>query len=217
MRLEHGRVGLELHTLAASSGPPLLLLHELYGSSADWNMETLRWPGPVYGLDFTGHGRSDHLRGGAYLPELLLADADTALTRIGDACVAGRGFGAYVALLLAGARAASVPASLLLPGRGLAGGGDRPSFAPEVFTHYLAPTGEPASGADRRVRALELDVRPADYAAVFARSARRLLLREEGTPRPPWWRAVGATAAAVVIDGGEADCFRALLAAASAT
>ena len=36
------------------------------------------WPGPVYGLDFTGHGASTVPVGGGYSAEMLLADADTA-------------------------------------------------------------------------------------------------------------------------------------------
>ena len=36
MRIKHGRVTLELHELARRDGPALLLLHALFGSSADW-------------------------------------------------------------------------------------------------------------------------------------------------------------------------------------
>ena len=60
------------------------------------------WPGPVYALDFTGHGRSDVPAGGGYSAEILLADADHALAHLGTATVVGRGLGAYIALMLGG-------------------------------------------------------------------------------------------------------------------
>ena len=61
------------------------------------------WHGPIAALDFTGHGLSTIPRGGGYTAEVLLADADAALRAVGEATVLGRGLGAYVALLLAGA------------------------------------------------------------------------------------------------------------------
>src|SRR5262249_24458560 len=86
MRLTHGRITLELHQLAQASGPTVLLLHALGGSSADWSAPsgaalgepTATWPGSIYALDFCGHGRSQRLTGGGYYPELLLGDADVA-------------------------------------------------------------------------------------------------------------------------------------------
>ena len=57
------------------------------------------WPGPVVGLDFVGHGASSIPNGGGYSAEILLADADTALRHLGEVTVAGRGLGAYIALL----------------------------------------------------------------------------------------------------------------------
>jgi pimeloyl-ACP methyl ester carboxylesterase len=214
MRIRHGRVGLELHRLADGGDPALLLLHELYGSGRDWDVQATGWPGRVYALDFSGHGRSDRLRGGAYLPEMLVGDADAALARIGGAAVAGRGVGAYVALLLAAARRDDVPAALLLPGRGLSGGAARPSFEAEVFGRYLSPPGEAPLGVDQRVHVLDIDVRPADYAERFARAARRLLLYEDGGARPPWWVAAGACAGVVETSAGDEEVFRRLHAAA---
>src|SRR4030095_14377617 len=100
--LRHGRVTLALHALrAAEGGCALLCLHGLHGSSEDLAELAGGWPGPVCALDFAGHGRSAWCRGGVYSPELLAGDADVALARIGTACVAGIGLGAYVALLLA--------------------------------------------------------------------------------------------------------------------
>lgn len=189
MRLTHGRVELELHPLRDGPGPKLLLLHALFGSSADWNELPPLWPGPVFALDFSGHGRSDAVTGGGYSPELLMADADTALAHLGSAALAGAGIGAYVALLLAGARAAAVPAALLLPGAGLAGEGPQPDFHGRRLPLDVPAGDEPEAGKhDPLVRALNRDARPPEYAALFARAARRLLLVEIDAP-PPWWNA----------------------------
>ena len=190
MRIHHARTGIALHELAHGDGLPLLLLHQLGGSSADWGALAPRWPGRVIGVDFSGHGESEPLRGGAYWPELLLGDADVALEQIAPAAVAGAGLGAYIALLLAGSRPKSVPAALLLPGRGLAGGGPQPDFD-RPFLTALTPSDHPPlpAGCDPLCVALNLDPRPPEYAAVFAAAAHRLLLLENGEPRPPWWDA----------------------------
>ena len=187
MRLTHGRVTLELHELARRDGPSLLLLHSLYGSSADWGEAPATWHGSVFALDFAGHGQSDRVVGGGYHPELLVGDADAALAHIGSAAVAGAGLGAYIALLLAGARRDAVPAALLLPGAGLWGGGALPDFERD-FPDFDAAGGG-AGLYDPLVRTLDRDVRPVDYAESFAHAARWLLLAEDGTPRPPWWEA----------------------------
>lgn len=190
--LPHGRVTLALHALHDGGGTPLLLLHELYGSHADWARSAQCWPGPVYAIDFCGHGSSRPLQGGGYYPELLAADADAALGHTGPAALAGAGLGAYVALLLAGGRPKSVPAALLLPGAGLLGGGTSPD--PQRDGQWLtgASAGAPRADCDPRVRVLERYVRPPAYVQPFAREARKLLLAE-GVEEPPW----GAAAAAV--------------------
>ena len=200
MRIKHGRVTLELHQFARREGPPLLLLHGLYGSSADWGEAPGSWPGAVWALDFAGHGRSESVAGGAYYPELLAGDADAALAHIGRAALAGAGVGAYVALLLAGARRDTVRAALLLPGAGLAGGGALPDFQRD-FPHPVFATREPGLH-DPLVSVLDRDVRPVDYAEAFARAARRLLLLEDGQSRPQWWEATrhGPTAETVTAD-----------------
>ncbi|MBI4518709.1 MAG: alpha/beta hydrolase [Deltaproteobacteria bacterium] len=195
MRIRHGRIALELHQVRRGDGPALLLLHGLYEESASWGEAPAVWAGSIYALDFSGHGRSEWLTGGGYTPELLAADADAALAQIGRAALAGAGVGAYVALLLAGTRPELVPAALLLSGAGLAGGGAQPDFTGPRFPllDSPAPDEPPASETTRHdplVRALARDVRPPDYAAPFAHAARRLLLLEDGTPRPPWWQAV---------------------------
>ena len=108
--LHHGHVELALHELAGGSGRALLLLHGLGERTPSTRPAwTEQWPGPVYGLDFTGHGESTVTRGGGYTAELWTADADVALSELGDGIVlVGAGVSAYVALLLAGARPQSV-------------------------------------------------------------------------------------------------------------
>jgi len=149
---------------------------------------------------------SDSVRGGAYSTELLAGDADTALAQVGRAAVAGAGVGAYVSLLLAGARPELVPAALLLPGRGLAGGGAWPVFTETSrrIAPLFAEDARPPGGEDPRVRRLEYDIRPPDYAVTLARAARRLLLVEDGGARPPWWEAVRGCPMAEVVSAGEA-------------
>ena len=195
IRLHHGRTTLALHELAHGDGLPLLALHGLGGSSADLAELAEAWPGRVLGLDFSGHGRSDHVRGGVYWPELLVADADIALEQLSRAALFGVGLGAYVALLLAGARAAAVPAALLLPGAGLDGHGSEPDFD-RPFLSSLTPSEHPPlpAGVDPMACSLGLDPRPPAYAARFAAAATRLVLLEDDAPRPPWWEAARAHA-----------------------
>jgi pimeloyl-ACP methyl ester carboxylesterase len=198
--LRHGRIWLELHERRRGDGVPLLLLHGLGGSARDFGSGYDAWGGPVYALDFSGHGASERLRGDAYYPELLAADGDAALAEIGSAALAGVGLGAYVALLLAGARSEAVPGALLSPGAGLDGGGAEPDpGAPEGLAHALAE-------GDAALReALASDLRPPEYAAELAGAARRLWLLEDGAPRPPWWeaarRGAGAAPVASLADG----------------
>jgi pimeloyl-ACP methyl ester carboxylesterase len=202
MRITHGRHRLELHELAQRDGAPLLLLHALFGSSDDWGETAALWPGSVYALDFPGHGGSDWLRGGAYYPESLVADADAALRHVGRAAVAGAGLGAYVALLLAGARSADVPAALLLPGAGLFGAGPQPDFDAD-FPDLTVPAADEPVGhrADPMVRVLECFPRPPAYVEALARAARRLLLLEDDGGRPPWWAAARRSPAATPLQG----------------
>jgi pimeloyl-ACP methyl ester carboxylesterase len=212
MRLKHGHIWLELHELQAGDGLPLLLLHALAGSSADWKTPP-RWPGPVYALDFCGHGASDWLAGGSYYPEMLAADADTALAHLGRAAVAGAGLGAYIALMLAGARPAQVPAVLLLPGAGLEGAGSVPEFEapfPNVSDIAKRPTGQ----SDPFIALLEYFVRPEVYAEALAEAANRIVLIDNGDATPPWWQAVrGRGNARVMAD--EREAFEHLARAAS--
>lgn len=200
--LINGRTSLHLRQLDEGNGTPLLLLHDLFGSMEDWQRPALQeavekaWDGPVWALDFAGHGDSAWRPGGAYYPELFATDADAALEEIGSACVAGIGLGAYVALLLAGARAEKVPGGLLLPGTGMAGGGPEPALAPnpnslEELARASGGT-ETASdtATDPRVILAQNDIRPVDYACSFGTRSAGLVLAEDGHPRPGWWESL---------------------------
>lgn len=194
IELRHARVHLALHRLQEGHGMPLLLLHELGGSAADWASQRSAWEGPVYALDLSGHGRSGHVRGGGYVPEWWAADAGIALAFMkSEAIVVGAGVSAYIALLLAGARPAAVRCSVLLPGEGLDGGGSEPDFS----SMPVPLRGSHESGAlrdlpllDPAVRYSELEIRPAWYAKPFAEAAQRIVLVEDEQPRPPWWSAL---------------------------
>ena len=93
--LTHNRARLAMHCLRGGEGRPLLLLHGLGEESPlvvpPWAEP---WRGPVWALDFTGHGESEIPLGGGYSAEILLADADHALAHLGTATVVGRGLGA---------------------------------------------------------------------------------------------------------------------------
>lgn len=204
MRLRHARQHLELHQLSDRSGRSLLLLHELFGSSEDWQAVSDAWPGPVYALDFPGHGRSDWLAGGAYWPEYFAASVDIALQQIGAAAIAGAGFGAYMALLIAGGRPDLVPAALLLPGAGLAGIGSDPDLS-RPLPDFAALTSRASPGSDPLVAGVELYWRPTEYVEMLAASAHCLLLAEDDNPRPPWWEQARKSRAARSVEGMLAD------------
>lgn len=190
--LTHGRIRLALHRLRDGTGRPLLLLHGLGERTPPVAPDFCAgWPGPVTGLDFTGHGSSTVPAGGGYSCEVLMADADAALAHLGEATVVGRGLGAYVGLLLAGARPQLVRGTALLDGPGLAGGGERPG-SPRLS--WTAP-GAVAPPDPFALSELTADVRPADYAGSFARQAVQLSGLAEpitvcGIGRPPWVEAV---------------------------
>ena len=116
----------------------------------------------------------------------MLADADIALAHLGEATVVGRGLGAYVALMLAGARPQLVRGAVLCDGPGLWGGATGPTSTSfhSVDPPYDAP--DPNALID-----LSRDLRPPDYAALFV----RLALEHSGLAdpitvaaivRPPW-------------------------------
>jgi pimeloyl-ACP methyl ester carboxylesterase len=147
--------------------------------------------------------------GGAYYPELWAADADAALATLGEAVVLGLGLGAYVALLLAGGRPGQVRCAVLGPGAGLEGGGPAlirpPEGMPDVSA--IARSNELLASPktdETALAAQHLHVRPPDYARRFAERARRIVLLEDGTPRPPWWGAVREGGTAETVTGGRA-------------
>ena len=192
--LQHGRIRLALHRLQAAGtadSHPLLLLHGLGESQAahpGWSYTP--WPGAVYALDFTGHGASTIPAGGGYTCEVLMGDVDIALAHIGPATVCGRGLGAYVALLIAGARPDRVLGAILLDGPGMAG-------SCSTSTPYIpfVDTAQPAPPDPFALAELATDPRPPEYAARFAMLASQnshlphpitVCTREQ----PPWLRAV---------------------------
>ena len=198
--IRHGKIELALHRvrdgLDGDDHRALLLLHGLGERTPDAAPGSVeQWPGPIWGLDFTGHGESSVPVGGGYTAEILLADADHALRRLGSATVVGRGLGSWIAMLLAGAHPDAVRGAVLTDGPGLIGGGVQPG-SPFV----IEPPAEVGSGESPDPFALvELarDVRPPDYAARFVRFV------VEGSPldepiavatvsRPEWIEAVAA-------------------------
>ena len=201
----HNRCQLALHRLRAGEGRPLLLLHGLGERSPDAAPAYAdRWPGPVVALDFTGHGESTKPIGGGYTAEILLADGDAALTHLGGATIVGRGLGAYIGLLLAGARAEMVLGTVLADGPGLSGGPSVPTSQPVFSFESVDGTPDPYALIE-----LGRDLRPPDYAATFSRMAvQRSALDEPITVvarfRPSWLRAVaeepGVCEAASVAD-----------------
>ena len=189
VRLRHNKVELALHTLRDSEGPRLLLLHGL-GERAPREVPSyIEWPGSVHALDFTGHGDSTIPLGGGYTTEILMGDVDAALAHLGPSTVLGRGLGAYVALLIAGARAELVRGAVLTDGPGLFGGPSGPT-SPLVAE---VPVMGPASSTPDPFALIELsrDIRPEDYALTFARQAIEhsdldFPLAVAAIGRPPW-------------------------------
>jgi pimeloyl-ACP methyl ester carboxylesterase len=199
--LRHNAIDLALHRLRPGQGRPLLLLHGL-GEQTPGEPPgfTAPWPGPVWGLDFTGHGASTVPRGGGYSAEVLMGDADAALTHLGPSTVVGRGLGAYVALLIAGARPHLVRGVALTDGPGIAGGGVGPTSTALVSVDHdaVAPP-DPWALVE-----LARDVRPPDYATAFARSATQLSGLDEPIAVCARWRP--AWLAAVAGEYGVAEC-----------
>ena len=164
--LVNGSLRLALHTLAEGEGRPLLLLHGLGEQSPMSRPEwTSVWNGPVLALDFTGHGESDVPVSGGYTPEGLMSDVDAVLAGHGPVTIVGRGFGAWVGLLVAGARTSHVHGVVLFDGSGAVGGGSQP---PTPYVNVL-----PASGTTKpdpyALLELSRDPRPPDYALDYVR------------------------------------------------
>lgn len=192
--VRHNRLRLALYRLRDAPDPtvrPLLLLHGLGERTlARPPVVAADWPGEVWGLDFTGHGRSAVPRGGGYTAEILMADVDAALAELGPVTVLGRGLGAYVALLIQGGRPALVHGAVLTDGPGIIGGGVGPSAPRITVAEVSEQTPDPFALAE-----LTTDVRPPDYAVDYLRQAVRYSPLGEpvtlaGRVRPPWMAAL---------------------------
>lgn len=188
--IRHNKIDLALHHLTAGTGLPLLMLHglgeETVAPTEPWD----RWDGPVYGLDFTGHGASTVPRGGGYSAELLMSDVDVALAELGPSAVYGRGLGAYVGLLVAGARPDLVMGVVLADGPGLAGGGSGPGSA-----SWFQPADAGQAPDPFALHELARDIRPPDYVTNFvhllmAGSALDSPVIVTARTRPSWLDAV---------------------------
>jgi pimeloyl-ACP methyl ester carboxylesterase len=207
--LRHHRAELALHRLrdgAVDGARPLLLLHGLgERTPASPPPNTSAWPGPVFGLDFTGHGASTIPAGGGYSAEILLADADTAVRHLGSCTVVGRGLGAYVGLLLAAARPDAVHGTVLLDGPGMIATDNGPgSSSPLTIDPAALVPPDPFALLE-----MGRDIRTADYASVLARMA--LVGSTVESPivvatinRPAWVAAVADEPGVVVGDTADA-------------
>ena len=184
--LRHNRVDIALHELTSGDGAPLLVLHGLGEQTALPREPWSAWPGPVFGIDFTGHGASTVPAGGGYTAEVLMSDVDVALAEIGPAAILGRGLGGYVGLLTD-------------DGPGLSGGGSGPGSGT-----WFSPSDVDGSSPDPfALFELSNDVRPGDYVTGFvhllmANSAMDQPLIVTARNRPPWLAAVAAEPGVVV-------------------
>jgi pimeloyl-ACP methyl ester carboxylesterase len=195
VELVHNRARLALHRLRDGGGRPLLILHGLGERAPAEVPATLEsWPGPVWALDLTGHGASSRSTGGGYSAEVLMADTDTALRHLGPSIVYGRGLGAYVALLTAGARPDLVTGAILDDGPGMLGGGPGPSGT-VLLGIDVGHDGDSNTPDPFALSELARDPRPPDYASAFARLALQgspldTPLAVVAVTRPEWLAAV---------------------------
>lgn len=219
--LRHNKVDLALWDLTEGQGRTgrrLLVLHGLgEATRADGFGLVDAWPGPVAGLDLTGHGASSIPVGSGYFCEVLMGDVDVALGALGavgaddgdgddptPVTVAGRGLGGYIALLIAGARPDLVAGAVILDGPGLRGGGEAPSTLVLQRPEPTGTTPDPMALVE-----LGLDIRPADYARTFAWQAAALSPLDEpiavaAINRPPWLAEVVDQPGVVVADLADA-------------
>lgn len=191
--LQHNRVSLALHKVKEGPGRPLLLLHGLGEDARNMSRLQFAWNGPVWALDFTGHGESTVPHGGGYSAEILMADVDIVLRHIGEATILGRGLGGYVGFLIAGARPQSVRGVVILDGPGLAGGAVQVTSSSEIAT--AARTG--TAPDPWALIELSRDARPPNYAVTFVRLATSGSTLDEPIAvtckvNPPWIEAISA-------------------------
>ncbi len=195
IELQHNKITLALHELGSATAdescPPLLLLHGLGEQTQMPAPPWDQWPGGIFGLDFTGHGQSTVPAGGGYTCEILMSDVDIALAHLGPCTVLGRGLGAYVGLMVAGARPDLVRGVVLADGPGIRGGGSEPTSAT-----WLDPGDNDGMSPDKLALAeLSNDLRPPDYATSFvhllmALSDMEAPLVVTAKNRPSWLAAV---------------------------
>lgn len=194
VQLRHNRISLALHQVRAGTGRALLLLHGLGEDAESMSKLEVQWTGPVWALDFTGHGRSSVPRGGGYSAEILMADVDIALRHLGEVTIVGRGLGGYVGFLIAGARPHLVKGVVIIDGPGLSGGAIHATSSSEI-----ASAGPRAGMAPDPWALVELsrDARPPNYAVTFTRLAVNGSDLDEPVAvatrvAPPWIEAISA-------------------------
>ena len=120
--LEARRVGsIDYHV--GGSGPPLLLVHGLAGSTGNWVelVPDLVGSYRVISIDLPGHARSEPLLRGATMEDFAAAAAAVLEAEgVQQAIVAGHSFGGLVAIRLARSRPELVRALLLVSPAGIA-------------------------------------------------------------------------------------------------
>jgi pimeloyl-ACP methyl ester carboxylesterase len=194
VHLQHNRITLALHEIQSGTGRPLLLLHGLGESAQAMHSMNIQWNGPIWALDFTGHGHSTVPHGGGYSAEILMADVDIALRHLGQATIVGRGLGGYVAFLIAGARPELVRGVVIVDGPGISGGAIHATSSSEITSAGIRTGSTPDPWA---LIELSRDARPPNYAITFTRLAVTASPIDEPiavTTRvtPPWIEAIRA-------------------------
>jgi len=153
---------------AGESGPALLLVHGLGGSSAHWlpQLAALANECRVFAIDLRGHGRSAASPGAdyeiaAHAADLLAVADSLGLNRF---ALAGHSFGGWVALEVAAAHPQRVTALALVDP-----GGDTSGEAPESVESALAAVREePRREFERHYREFLDDAKPATARRVLA-------------------------------------------------
>jgi pimeloyl-ACP methyl ester carboxylesterase len=168
IHLQHNRITLALHEIRSGIGRPLLLLHGLGENAQAMHDVPVQWSGPIWALDFTGHGESTVPHGGGYSAEILMADVDVALRHLGEATILGRGLGGYIGFLIAGARPSLVKGVVIVDGPGLSGGAIHATSSSEITSagSRIGSTPDPWALIE-----LSRDARPPNYAVTFTRLA----------------------------------------------
>ncbi|MCW2143184.1 Pimeloyl-ACP methyl ester carboxylesterase [Actinoplanes cyaneus] len=188
-RLDLPGVTVAYRTAGDPGNPPMVLLHGLGDSHADWEtvLPDLSETHHVYALDLRGHGASSHP--GTYSFELMRDDVLAFLdaTGIDRAVLVGHSMGAVVATLLALA-------------------------APHRVTHLILEDAVPPRPGALTRPPLPPPAEPTafDWAAVTAIRA------QLNDPDPAWWQALARlTVPTLVISGAESAIPHELLADAA--